>query len=87
MPRLCHTGCMPTLEELLERKQLRTRLPSPTVRRALREDVGLSQLDIADLVGATPAAVSRWEAGLREPTGERLERYLDVLERLRSSSP
>ena len=32
----------------------------------VRELAGLSQAEVASLVGVTPAAVSRWEAGIRE---------------------
>ena len=36
----------------------------------VREAVGLTQSDIARMVGVTPAAVSRWEAGGRLPTAK-----------------
>jgi transcriptional regulator with XRE-family HTH domain len=48
----------------------------------IRELAGLSQQEIAGLVGVTPAAVSRWEAGDRRPTGERALSYGRVLRRI-----
>jgi transcriptional regulator with XRE-family HTH domain len=37
--------------------------------RELREQLGLSQADLADLLGVTQPAVAAWEAGRRAPTG------------------
>jgi transcriptional regulator with XRE-family HTH domain len=48
----------------------------------VRELAGLSQLEIAELVGVTPAAISRWEAGERRPTGERAVTYGRVLRQI-----
>lgn len=41
----------------------------------LRELSGLSQAEIAELVGVTAACVSRWEAGDRRPTGKQALNY------------
>lgn len=38
--------------------------------REIRELMGLSQADLAELLGVTQPAVSAWEAGRREPTGQ-----------------
>ncbi len=45
----------------------------------------LSLAEVAEAVGATAAAVSRWERGLRRPRGEAAIRYLDLLEQLDQS--
>ena len=66
----------------LDRVKTRRRMPAPTVRRHLRERAGLLQADLAKAVGASRAAVSRWESGLRTPRGVALDRYLAVLDRL-----
>jgi transcriptional regulator with XRE-family HTH domain len=39
--------------------------------------------DVAAVVGVTRQAVALWENGAREPRGENLERYLEVLEALK----
>ena len=48
----------------------------------IRELAGLSQAEVADLIGVTPAAISRWEAGERRPTGERAVAYGRVLRQI-----
>ena len=52
------------------------------MRRFLRERAGLSQLELADVVGVTPPAVSRWETGSRTPRGAVLVSYVAALDRL-----
>jgi transcriptional regulator with XRE-family HTH domain len=37
--------------------------------RAIRDAVGITQADLATLLGVTQPAVSAWEAGRRHPTG------------------
>ncbi len=49
--------------------------PSPLVRRLERVRVGLSQSDVARLVGTTAQSVCRWEAGDAVPSGELAVRY------------
>jgi transcriptional regulator with XRE-family HTH domain len=48
----------------------------------LREAAGLTQADLARLVGVTAAAVSRWEAGLRTPRGTSAIAYAKALRRV-----
>jgi transcriptional regulator with XRE-family HTH domain len=48
----------------------------------IRETAGLSQSELARLVGVTPAAISRWEAGERTPSGESAVSYAKALRRL-----
>lgn len=71
-------GIETTVGKVLARRGL----PSPTRRRCIREQAHLSQGDIAAALGVTWSAVSRWEAGLREPTGPNLIAYADLLDRL-----
>lgn len=48
----------------------------------VRELAGLSQADVAQLVGVTPAAISRWESGERRPTGDPAVAYGRALRRI-----
>jgi DNA-binding transcriptional regulator YiaG len=57
-------------------------LPDPETRRLIRKRAGLSQAAMAEVLGVCPHAVARWEAGLRHPRGEHLERYGALLDRL-----
>jgi DNA-binding transcriptional regulator YiaG len=52
--------------------------------KAIRKNSDLSQGEIARLVGVSPAAVSRWEAGVRAPQGEAALVYARVLEELQA---
>lgn len=70
---------------LVERVRSRRRLPEPALRRALRESAGLSQGDLATALGVTRSAVSRWEAGQREPRGVMVADYLKLLDRVASA--
>jgi transcriptional regulator with XRE-family HTH domain len=70
------------LDEALALARERKRLPSPPARRLLRERAGLSMDLVAGEVGVTRAALSRWEAGLREPRPANLSKYLAILDRL-----
>jgi DNA-binding transcriptional regulator YiaG len=71
--------------ELEAKLQARRSLPAPGERARLRKAAGLAQDDIARSVGVTRSAVSRWEAGCREPRGRTLVAYVEVLELLRVS--
>lgn len=46
----------------------------------LREAKGLTQLDIANIIGVTPAAVSKWENGSSKPRVEVLFRLAQILD-------
>jgi len=51
--------------------------------RRLREAAGVSQFELARDVGCSQAAVWRWEAGTRSPSGRTAVAYLRALRRLR----
>jgi len=40
---------------------------SPEEIRKLREDMGVTQREFAEVLGATQAAVSQWESGVKRP--------------------
>jgi transcriptional regulator with XRE-family HTH domain len=48
----------------------------------MRETAGLSQAELARLVGVTSAAISRWEAGERVPSETYSIRYARALRKI-----
>jgi predicted transcriptional regulator len=58
------------------------RLLASGAAKEIRQRNGLSQSVIADDVGSTAAAVSRWEGGHRRPRGRQALRYARLLRRL-----
>ncbi len=48
------------------------RQPSKTLKQ-LREEAGLTQLDVAFALKVTPQTVYNWERGTREPKGRHLQ--------------
>lgn len=74
---------LPPLDNLIATSRLRRSLPDPPMRRYLRERAGLSQAEVAAVVGVTEGAVSRWESGQRTPRRALNVRYAELLDRLR----
>ncbi|GHA30442.1 hypothetical protein GCM10010329_62140 [Streptomyces spiroverticillatus] len=54
-------------------------LPSPAVRRLLREEWGLTRHQVAEAFGVTAATVRSWETGRTSPVGRRRIAYLRFL--------
>lgn len=52
--------------------------------RLVRTRAGLTQAEIADVLGVDRSAVSRWESGARTPRSTVLTRYMDLLERIKA---
>lgn len=73
-------------EKIRSRLQVRRDLPDPAQRREIRETAGLSQQELADVIGVTRQAVSHWEAGIRTPRGGVLDRYIDAIRALREQA-
>ena len=71
------------LNEIRRKSQAHRELPGPSLRRAIREDAGLSQADVAKPLRVSRAAVSRWETGERRPRGDLLIAYSELLQTLR----
>jgi transcriptional regulator with XRE-family HTH domain len=67
------------LREHLELARLRRALPNPSDRRLLRRRLGLSQQQLADVLGVDRVTVSRYESGERSPADRLLRDYLRVL--------
>lgn len=70
------------LETQLRQAAKRKQLPPPGLRRAVREAAGVSLDAVAEHCEVSHQTVSYWERGMRTPTGERLERYAELLDRL-----
>jgi DNA-binding transcriptional regulator YiaG len=70
------------LSAILEKRRARKRLPDPRMRRLVRERAGLTQNDLARVLGVATATVCRWESGEREPRPAQLEAYLGALDQL-----
>ena len=56
--------------------------PFPTQLKQARHAAGLSQAQVADLLGVTPQSVKNWEAGRREPPAEPVLTQAEILKRL-----
>ncbi len=77
----------PSINGTLARGKARRRLQDePEMGRILRRRAGLSQQDVAGLVGVKRSAVARWERGTRTPRATALERYVQLLERLENEA-
>jgi len=46
--------------------------------KALRESLGLSQIELADKLGMHPATVCRWEKGKQRPTRRAIKQLLGL---------
>lgn len=68
------------------RMRLRSELPTPERRRSIREAVGISQQELADIVGVSRQAITTWEAGNRYPRKEQLARYIEALTALKAAA-
>ncbi|WP_326800494.1 helix-turn-helix domain-containing protein [Streptomyces sp. NBC_01788] len=79
---------MPTENELLNNVDAllnrvdQNDLPTPAERRRLREAAGLTQTDIAKVLGTRREAVANWEAGKNEPRPPQRTAYARLLEGL-----
>jgi len=58
------------------------RLVAAGQARAIRERCGLSQGEVARLLGVNASSVSRWEAALRQPQGATALAYAALLKEL-----
>lgn len=74
------------INELLKDARRRQSLPPPPVRRLLRERAGLSQAEVAAVLGVGRTAVTRWETGARHPRRPSRVAYIELLERLASGA-
>jgi transcriptional regulator with XRE-family HTH domain len=61
-----------TLADVSARAALLATLPEPEARAETRRRLGISEREMARLVGCTRAYIKRFEQGETVPTGERL---------------
>lgn len=79
---------MTDTQHLVKKIRIIRDLPPPAIRRALRVGAGLTEKDIASVLGVTHVTVSRYELGKRTPRGTVLAAYVEVLRTLaRETSP
>jgi len=55
--------------------------------KALRQELGITQQELARRVGVEVLAVTRWEAGIMQPKGQRLARLIDLSQQRRLVVP
>lgn len=72
-------------DEIRSRLGIRCNLPDPAECREAREAAGMSQQEIAQIVGVSKQAVSHWEAGIRTPRGALLYRYAEAVRALQGA--
>ena len=77
---------MTATEAVIVRARHRLRA-TPATARVMRQEAGLSQQDVADVLSVTRAAVSRWERGSRLPSGPRAVDYIRFLKRACGGTP
>jgi DNA-binding transcriptional regulator YiaG len=77
-----HSTGAKTVDELLRYVRRRQDLPPPEMRRYIRETAGVTQADMARVLGTTVPAIIGWERGEREPSGKFLQPYADLLHNL-----
>lgn len=70
------------LEQILSEARLRRSLPEPPVRRVLRQRAGLTQQEVALVLGVDRASIARYENGGRDPRGAIRVAYVALLTRL-----
>ncbi|WP_405791790.1 telomere-associated protein Tap [Streptomyces sp. NBC_01506] len=68
------------VDALLKSGPRRTHLPEPAERARLRGDYGLTQAEVAAVLGVTRATVAGWESGRSEPQGATRAAYAKLLE-------
>jgi transcriptional regulator with XRE-family HTH domain len=77
---------MDEVEALLERARRRRETPDPAWARMLRQRAGLTQEEVAALLGVTGPEVCRYENNQRRPRGAVRDRYFELLDRLARES-
>ena len=73
------------LADALRRVKTSSRLPTPRVRKAIREQSGLTQERFAKAIHIHRVTLARWETGVSEPRGDARIRYVEALDKLRQA--
>ena len=69
-------------DELLARARSASRLPAPRQRRGIRDSAGVTQRELAAVLGVSVMTLNRWERGLVRPRGSNAARYAELLDQL-----
>jgi DNA-binding transcriptional regulator YiaG len=77
---------MDVTEQVKARIRVHRALPEPAQRLVLRKRAGLTQQELADIIGVTRVAICHWEKGRRVPDGKRLDAYIEALDALRDAA-
>ncbi|MDR3084486.1 MAG: helix-turn-helix domain-containing protein [Streptomyces sp.] len=75
------SGDFEAIDSLIRSVQPEAELPARTVRRALREQAGLTKAQVARALGVSPSTIAAWESD-RDPAGETRTRYAYLLDGL-----
>lgn len=67
---------------VIEETRARRALPSPAMRKAIRQDAGVSLRRAGAALGVSGQAVALWERGERTPRGANLTEYVELLRQL-----
>ncbi len=70
------------LQDLLDLVEIRTH---PEAGREMREQLGLSQRELAAMIQVNASTLSRWESGQRRPRGKPAKRYLAIYRGMREA--
>lgn len=71
--------------EAHRRPPLKSPLPSPSERKRIRTDYGVTAQAVADVLGVSRMSVSAWEKGTYDPTGENATKYAELLREMREA--
>lgn len=72
--------------EALRQRRAPVQLPPPDQRKAIRTAYGVSQSDVASVLGVTRLTVSMWERGTAEPKPEHARKYSDLLDEMKRAT-
>jgi DNA-binding transcriptional regulator YiaG len=68
--------------EIVEKAKASKALPTPAMQKAIIVEGGVTEADVARVLGVHRVTVNRWVMGHRRPTGNRLVQYEQLLREL-----
>lgn len=76
------SGDMIASLEALRQKRAPVRLPPPGERKRIRNEYGVSQGDVAAVLGVSRLTVSMWERGETDPKPDHAQKYAELLDQM-----